>query len=179
VARTPIDELEYCTAHNKCLDCHLEGYDTAAVKRQMRRTLNVPCCRRHLYAYKKKVNDADAKKYARASAQKRQARLCTYKGCHRKLIPQELLPPWIRESTCGLHFVIKAFRVNRASLLRLITEHCLTPEEREGMTAQNLVYRRGDGLVWFSARVGRTYITEIFSARSLLKLHEQLRQRTI
>ena len=41
------------------------------------------------------------------------------------------------------------------------------------MTAQNVVYRRGDGLVLFGARKGRRYTTLIFSASDLLDLHKK------
>src|SRR5581483_10577682 len=162
--RISSDDLEYCTECKKCLDCYMAGNDAPAVKFQKRRRLSVPCCGKHFQAYKNKVNQANRRKYAKTSAQKQQTRQCVYKGCHKKLIPQELLPPWIQESTCGLHTTFKAFRVNRGAILRLITEHCLTPEERDGMTAQNIVYRRGDGLVWFSARKPRVYLTICFSA---------------
>ena len=30
-------------------------------------------------------------------------RQCVSPGCHNKLIPQELLPPWRKEKTCGMH----------------------------------------------------------------------------
>ena len=174
VPRLLAEDLGFCTAERKCLDCYQKGEDTPAAKWQTRRKFKVPCCHKHFYAYRKKVNEADSRKYARNSAQKRNKRQRVYKGCGRKLIPQELLPPWIQESTCGLHSTFKAFRMNRASILRLITEHCLTPEERDGITAQNVVYRRGDGLLWFGARKGQTSFTRCFTARSLMKLYKQV-----
>lgn len=169
------DNLRYCVAKKICLDCYEEGNDKPAVELQKRRSHNVPCCRKHLNAYKSKLNRVNARKYARTAERKKQTGHCTYNGCRNKLIPKELLPPWIDESTCGMHSRFKACRVNRHTLLRLIFEHCLTPEEREGMTAQNVVYRSGDGLVWFSARKAHIYVTTCFSARALLKLHKELR----
>jgi hypothetical protein len=174
VPRRTAEDLRVCAQEKKCLDCYLEGEDTRAVQWQQRRKVNVPCCRKHFYAHKKKTNEADAKKYARNSDQKRQKRQCVYKGCRNKLIPQELLPPWIKEKTCGLHTTFKAFRMNRASFLRLITEHCLKPEERDGWTVQCVVYRRGDALMWIGASNGRVYRTISFTVRSLVKLHKQL-----
>ncbi len=175
VARLSAEDLKFCTDQEKCFDCYQKDQDTPAVKLQTRRKLKVPCCQKHFFAYRNKVNEADAKKYARNSAKKVKARICVYKGCRRKLIPKELLPPWIDERTCGLHCKFKAFRSNRASILRFITEHCLTPEERDGMTAENVVYRRGDGLVWFGWSQGQTSSTVIFSARDLLEKLDQVR----
>ena len=169
VARLSAEDLEFCTEQKKCLDCYQKDDDTPAVKWQTRRQFKVPCCHKHFYEHKNKTNEADTKKYARNSAKKVKARMCVYKGCRGKLIPKELLPPWIDERTCGLHCKFKAFRTNRASILRFITEHCLTPEERDGMTAEDVVYRRGDGLVLFKWSQGQTSSTVIFSARDLLE----------
>ena len=96
------------------------------------------------------------------------------KVCHGKLIPQELLPPWIRETTCGMHVGFKAFRVNRNTILRLIIEHRLTPEERK-MTVQSVIYKRRGGLVFISLSEPGLYLTKGYSANDLLDLHKQLR----
>jgi hypothetical protein len=175
VPRLLIEDLKFCKQENICFDCYQEGGDKPGVELQTRKKLKVPCCRKHFYAYKKKINQAEAKKYARSSAEKRQMRQCTYKGCHRKLIPQELLPPWIKETTCGMHGTFKAFRVNRNTILRLITEYYLTPEERKSLTAQNVIYKPGESLVWFSAKEAGFYVTKGFSTRDLLNLHKKIR----
>jgi hypothetical protein len=47
---------------------------------------------------------ADAEKYRRNSDTKRRAGRCVYKGCHHKLIPPDVLPPWLRKRrTCVVH----------------------------------------------------------------------------
>jgi hypothetical protein len=94
VARTSKDELEYCRKQNACYDCHSDGKVEPSLKLQTRGSLKVPCCRKHFNAYKSKINEAGARKYARSSAIKREAGECTYKGCDHKLIPRELLPTW-------------------------------------------------------------------------------------
>lgn len=71
-----------------------------------------------------------------------------------------------------MHTTFKAFRANRASILRLIVEHCLTPAESGGIV-QSIIYRPGDALVWFSTRKGRVINTIVFTARSLLELHKK------
>ena len=169
------DDLKHCINTGRCLDCYQKHEDTLANKRQKRGRLEVPCCYKHFYAHKNKISEADARKYARTSARKRLVRQCVVKGCKNKLIPQELLPPSIKEGTCGLHGSFKAFQKNRDSMLRLITEHCLEPEERKGMTAQDVVYRRGSKWVLFGSLKGRAYTTIVFSASSLLELHQKIR----
>jgi hypothetical protein len=136
----------------------------------------VPCCVAHFNAYKSKLSQASARKYLRSSEAKERAGRCVYKGCHRKLIPRELLPPWIRERTCGLHGTFKAFRVNRIELLRFITEHCLTEEERKG-TPENIVYKRDLGVVFVGVRFDNRYQTTHRSAAELLKQYLALRQK--
>jgi hypothetical protein len=171
------DELEYCSKENTCFDCHSEGSVKVAAELQTRGRLKVPCCRKHFNAYRSKINDAGAKKYARSAAVKRQARECTYKNCDHKLIPEELLPSWWRrESTCGTHVAFKAFRVNREGLLRFITQHCLTPEERENTTAQNIIYYPGQSYILFSQQKPNLYHTKVFSAGDLLERYEQFRR---
>ena len=167
-------DLKFCQHEKICLDCYREGNNEAALKLQTRRTFKVPCCRTHFYEYKKTINDANAKKYARSSAKKREARQCTYKGCHRKLTPRELLPPWIKESTCGLHGTPKAFRVNRKTMLQLITNYYLSPKEKS-MTVQNLIYKPHESLVWFSASEPGMYILKCFSASDLLERYKRTR----
>lgn len=150
MARISKDELEYCVRQNVCSDCHSEENVKAAVEFQTRGRLKVPCCRKHFNAYRSKINEADARKYARTSAVQREAGECNYKGCHHKLIPQELLPPWWkREGTCGMHVAFKAFRVNREGLLNILL----------GLAKPGL------------------YHTKCFSASDLLERYKQFRQR--
>jgi hypothetical protein len=173
--RTSSDEVNYCTDKNECFDCHSDNKAIAAVDFQKRGTFRVPCCRAHFYAYKNKINEANGKKYARRSAAKRKAGLCVAPGCHNKLIPQELLPPWVRESTCGMHQAFRALPANRPAILRFIIDHCLTDEERKG-TAQNIIYKRRLGIIFFSTQYPGCYHTKAFSARDLLQRYKQVCQ---
>jgi hypothetical protein len=175
MARTLRDDLEYCRKQNACLDCHSEGHSKAAVKLRKRGKLKVPCCLPHFNAYKSKTSQANAKKYARRAAARRRAGLCVAPGCHNKLIPQELLPPWVRESTCGMHKAFRALPANRPAILRFIIAHCLTDEERKG-TAQNIIYKRRLRVIWFSAQHPGYYHTKAFSARDLLRRYKQVYQ---
>lgn len=168
------DDLEYCRERNECLDCHSAGIVKSSVKTQTRGKLKVPCCAAHFNAYKSKLSQAGVGKYRRRSEAKVRAGYCVYKGCHRKLIPQELLPPWIRERTCGMHGAFKAFRVNRAAILRFITESYMTEEERKG-TSQNIIYKPDLGVVCFGVRYDNRYETTIFSAPGLLERYLKLR----
>jgi hypothetical protein len=175
VARISKDELEYCRKQNACYDCHSDDTIKTAVELQTRRRLKVPCCRKHFNAYKTKINEAGAKKYARSAAIKRKAGECTYKGCHHKLIPQEFLPPkWKRESTCGMHGVFKAFRVNRAGLVRFLIQHCLSPGLGEGMAAQHIIYHAGEGHILFGLSKPNVYLTRGFSASDLVKRYKAI-----
>jgi hypothetical protein len=175
VPRLSVEDVNFCKQERICVDCYRADAHTLGVSLQKRRGLKVPCCRKHFYAYKNKINEAEAKKHARNCAEKRRTRRCTYKGCNRKLIPQELLPPGIRESTCGMHGTFKAFRVNRNTILRLITEHYLTPVERKSLTAQNVIYKPDVGIVLFGARGANFYETKGFSLSDLLELHKRTR----
>ena len=175
MARISRDDLSYCTSKNKCLDCHADNKVKAGLHFQIRGKLRVPCCRAHFNAYKSRRSRANAKKYARRSAARRKAGLCVAPGCHNKLIPKELLPPWVRESTCGMHVAFRAIPVSRPAILRFIIEHCLTDEERRG-TAQNIIYKRRLGIVWFSAQHPAYYHTKAFSARDLLRRYKQVYQ---
>lgn len=170
------DDLEYCSERNECLDCHSAGIVKPSVKTQTRGKLKVPCCVAHFNAYKSKLSQASAKKYRRSSEEKEEAGRCVYKGCHRKLIPQELLPPWIQERTCGIHGAFKAFRVNRTAILRFITEQCLTEEERKGRP-QNIIYKPELGVVCIGLRYDNRYETTIFSTRGLLQQYLKLRYK--
>jgi hypothetical protein len=178
MARILRDDLEYCRKLNACLDCHSEDDPGPAVKVQTRGKLKVPCCRKHFNAYKSRINEAGARKYASSSTAKREAGECTYKGCHHKLIPRELLPPWWkRESTCGIHVAFKAFRINREALLGFIIQHCLTPTESEGMTPQSIIYNAGQGYILLGLGKPGLYHTKCFSASGLLERYKQFRKR--
>ncbi len=173
MARLSGSDLEFCRAENICVDCYKDGRDTQAKKLQKRKRTQVPCCREHFYSYRAKLNQADANDYALNSSKKKAVGRCSFKGCKNKLIPRELLPPWISEKTCGVHARFKAFRANRSAMLRLITEHCLTQEERARFTAHNLIYRSGDSFVFFGAARGKSYKTIAFSSASLLELYKR------
>ena len=80
--RTSSDEVNYCTDKNECFDCHSVNKVIVAVDFQKRGKFRVPCCRAHFYAYKNKINEANAKKYARSAAPRRKAGLCVSPGCH-------------------------------------------------------------------------------------------------
>jgi len=176
VPRISRDDLEYCRKRNECLDCHSAGIVKSSARTQTRGNLKVPCCVAHFNAYKSKLSQASARKYRRSSEAKERVGRCVYKGCHNKLIPQELLPPWIRERTCGMHGAFKAFRINRTALLRFITEHCLTDEERKG-TPQSIIYKPGGGFVFIKLRYDNRDETTIHSAPELLKQYLKLRQK--
>lgn len=76
---------------------------------------------------------------------KRKAGQCVAPGCHNKLIPHELLPTWWKqEKICGMHGRFKAFRVNRAAIVKFIIERCLGPGLGEGMVAQSIIYHAGE-----------------------------------
>ncbi len=178
MARISRENLDYCSTRRECFDCHSDHKVNAAVDFQKRGKFRVPCCRGHFYAYKNKINKANAKKYARSAASKREAGECTSKGCHHKLIPRELLPPWWkRESTCGMHGVFKAFRVNRAALVRFVMQHCLSPGLGEGMTAQHIIYYAREGYILLGLRKPNLYLTKGFAASDLLERYEQFRRR--
>jgi hypothetical protein len=179
VARISRDALDDCRKYKLCFDCYAEGNDEPAKKLQTRRKRKVPCCRAHWYAYKLKINRANARKYARRSAAKRKAGLCVSPGCHHKLIPQELLPAWWkREKTCGMHGRFKA-RVNRAALVRFVIEHCLMPALGEGMVAQNIIYYAREGYILLGLSKPNLYLTRGFSASDLLERYEQFRRAKV
>jgi hypothetical protein len=175
MARISRDNLDYCSTRGECLDSHSQGKLTPSVKFQVRGRFKVPCCRAHFNAHKSRRSQANAKKYARRSAARRQARLCVAPGCHNKLIPQELLPPWVRESTCGMHAKFRAIPANRPALLRFITEHWLTDEQRKG-TAQNIIYKPRRGIVYFAAQYPGYYHTMAIPASDLLQRYKQVSQ---
>ncbi len=175
LARISKDNLDYCSKRRECFDCYSQGKVKASVKFQKRGKFKVPSCRLHINVYNSKASQANARKYARRSAVRRKAGLCVAPGCHNKLIPQELLPPWVRESTCGMHGAFRHLPANRPAILRFIIEHCLTDEERKG-TAQNIVYKRRLGIVFFSTQYPGCYHTKAFSARGLLQRYKQVCQ---
>jgi hypothetical protein len=174
MARTATDELKYCIEHRACFDCHAAGIIKAAVKLQRRGKLIAPLCRTHFNAYRSKINLANAPKYLRRSVAKQQAGECVVAGCHHKLIPPELLPPWMRERTCGLHGTFKAFRVNRYRLASFITQHYLTDEQRKSATAQNIIYEPGEAFAFFAVKTTGYYHTKIFTVKALLEHYHEL-----
>lgn len=75
-----------------------------------------------------------------------------------------------------MHGAFKAFRVNRAAILRFITEHCLTENERKGIS-QNIIYKPDLGVVCLGVQYDNRYETTIFSARGLLQQYLKLRYK--
>jgi hypothetical protein len=175
MARISRENLDYCSTRGECLDCHSQDKLRPSTEFQKRGRFTVPCCKAHFNAYKSRRSQANAKKYARRSAVRRKAGLCVAPGCHNKLIPQELLPPWVREITCGMHAEFRASAANRSSILRFIIEHWLTDEERKG-TAQNIIYKRRLGFVFFAAQYPGYFHTKIISASNLLERYKQVCQ---
>jgi hypothetical protein len=176
VPRISKDDLDYCRKRNECLDCHSAGIVKSSARTQTRGKLKVPCCVAHFNAYKSKLSQANARKYRRASERKELTGRCVYKGCHNDLIPRELLPPWIRERTCGMHGTFKAFRVNRVAMLRFITEQCLSEEERKGKP-ENIVYDPKHGFAFIKLRYDNRKETIAFTARGLLEQYLKLRRK--
>jgi len=176
MARITLDELNYCIAKGECLDCHAASIVKAAAGLQKRGKLRVPSCRAHFNAYRSKINQRDLVKAQRRADAKQKAGLCIQSGCHNKMIPQELLPPWIRERTCGMHGGFKAFRVNRTALVPFITQHYFTHEQRRSASAQNIIYKPGEAFAFFAVKMPGYYLTKIFSAKDLLQRYRQIQQ---
>ncbi len=172
MARISKDELEYCRNQKACFECHSEGIVKAAVKFQIRRNQKVPLCRAHWYAYKGRASRSNASKYARRSIAKQTAGKCVFSGCNNRLIPPELLPPWMRERTCGMHGSFKAFRINRTAILRFIAEHCLKDHERSGKP-QNIIFKESPGFIFLGLQYPGHYQTKCFSATELLLRYRQ------
>jgi len=173
MARISREDLDYCSRQKECFDCHAKHDVTAAAEFQKRGHYKVPSCRPHFNAYKSKASQISAGKYRRRSAARLLGRRCVSTGCHNKLIPQELLPSWIKEKTCGMHREFRSFPVSRTGLLQFIVEHCLTDEERKG-TAQSIIYKRRCEIVWFSTQHPAGYYhTRGFSTRDLILRYTQ------
>jgi hypothetical protein len=178
VARISRVDLDHCIAQKECLDCYLKDRTGAGPKLQRRSKLLVPCCLPHFNAHKRKTSQANAQKYARRSKAKREVRQCVSPGCHHKLIPQELLPPWWKpEKTCGMHVAFKAFRVNRNAIVKFVIEHCLSPGLGDGMVAQSIIYHSKEAYILFGLSKSNLHLTRGFSASDLLKRYEQFRGR--
>jgi hypothetical protein len=119
------------------------------------------------------MSQINARKYRRRSAARLLVHQCVAPGCHNKLIPQDLLPPWVQEKTCGMHARFQSFPVSRTGLLRFIVEHCLTDEERKGM-AQSIIYKRRWGIVWFGTQHPAGYYhTKGFAKSDLIQRYTQ------
>jgi hypothetical protein len=173
------DDLEYCSKFDKCLDCYREEKDVQALRFQLRRKLRVPCCRKHFDGYVEKMSQANALKYARHSERRQKAGLCGYHGCQAKLIPRELLPSWRRnERTCGQHGTFKAFQINRSAIIQYIMD-CMTPEERAVAKLQNVIYKRGEGLVFIGIQYPNRYVTGAGSASRLERQIKEIRSQNV
>ena len=152
------DDLEYCVKYEKCLDCYAKDKDTKAVRHQQRGKLRVPCCQKDFDDHERKMREVNPSKYARRAARKQKTGLCVYHGCHRKLIPREILPLRIRtERTCGLHGTFKASRLNRIAMSKFIIDHCLTAEQRKGMKLRNIIYKPGEPLAFIGLQYPGSY----------------------
>jgi hypothetical protein len=174
------DALEHCTKLNYCWDCYREEKDVKALRFQLRRKLRVPCCRKHFYDHAEKMRQANALKYARHSERKQKTGLCGHYGCQAKLIPRELLPPWgRRERTCGQHGTFKAFQINRIAVIQYIMDHSLTPEKRETAMLQNVIYKRGEGLVFIGIQYPNRYETHVGSASNLERRIKEIRAQKV
>jgi hypothetical protein len=163
------ENLEYCVNLNKCLDCYIEDKDVAAVGFQQRKGPRVPCCRQHFEDYKAKVSQTNVLKYARRSARRQKLGRCIC--CQSKLIPRELLPPWMHDISCGVH---GAWRPNRVAMFQFIRDYCLTPEERKGMKLQNIIYKRDEGLVFIGIQYPDHYSTQAWAARDLERRYREV-----
>jgi hypothetical protein len=180
MARISSENLAYCSERQKCLDCYSLDEDEPSVTFQTRGKFKVPCCKAHFFAHRKKIKEANAKKYDQRTSAKRKAGECTYTKCGHKLIPKELLPKWWkRESRCGLHGIFKAFRVNRAGLASFVIQHCLSPSLGEGMEAQSIIYHAGKGLILFGLSNGKSYLTRGFVAKDLIKRYAEFRRQNL
>jgi hypothetical protein len=178
MARILRDDLDYCSEARKCLDCYSLGKDEPSVRFHTRGKFKVPYCKAHFFAHRKKIKEANAKKYDRRTSPKRKAGECTYTNCRHKLIPEELLPKWWkRESRCGLHGEFKAFRVNRAGLASFVIQHCLSPGLGEGMEAQSIIYHAGHGYILFGLSKGNLYLTRGFVAKDLIQRYTEFRRQ--
>ena len=80
---------------------------------------------------------------------------------------------------CGIHGVFKAFRVNRAALVRFVMQHCLSPGLGEGMAAQHIIYYAREGYILLGLSKPNLYLTRGFSASDLLARYEQFRRAKI
>lgn len=174
------DHLEDCARFNWCCDCYMQEKDVQAVRPQRRGKLEVPCCRKHFEDYAGKMRQAVALKYARHSERKQKAGLCGHYGCQAKLIPRELLPPWARrERSCGRHGTFKAFQINRIAVIQYIMDHSLTQEKRETAMLQNVIYKRGEGLVFIGIQYPNRYETHVGSASNLERRIKEIRSQKV
>jgi hypothetical protein len=175
--RISIDDLEYCRGQRECLVCHYAGQAVPSTRVQKRGRLDVPCCRLHFLDYEIKAAKRNARKYARRVGFGAESGRCV--RCPHKLIPREILPSPARERTCGLHGSFKAFHVNRAALVEVITEKCLSLDERKDMILQDIFYKRGNDFVVLGMQHPGYYHTKIFSARGLLQLYHDLHRNEL
>jgi len=158
----------------------MEEKDVKTLIFQPRGKQRVPCCRKHFEDHAGKMRQANALKYARHSERKQKAGLCGHYGCQAKLIPRELLPPWARrEHTCGQHGTFKAFQINRMAVIQYIMEYSLTPEKRETAMLQNVIYKRGEGLVFIGIQYPNCYETHAGSASNLERRIMEIRSQKV
>src|ERR1700733_3953584 len=173
MARIKKDELEHCIRNKRCVDCHEQNEVIEASEFQRRRRLIVPCCRKHFNEYRSKMSRPNHRKHQRRSQTKLKMGICSYPGCHHKLIPQELIPRQLRDRSCGLHGRVRAFRLNRSSMSEFIIKHCLTAEQREGMKLRNIVYKPDEPLAFVGLQYPKSYQTLILPAIDLRRRYDE------
>lgn len=174
-------DLEYCRQYKKCCDCYIKGKDTKAIRLQRRGKRRIPCCQEDFDNHKRKLKQVNASKYARRAARKQKTGTCVSNGCHRPLIPRELLPSWLRgERTCGTHGVFKECRENRLALGKVVIENYLTAEQRKGMRLQNIIYKRRRkgkayiGLLFIGMQYPGHYTTQIWSVEDVQNRYDEI-----
>ena len=141
---------------------------------QQRRRLKVPCCRKHFNEYRSKMSEPNQRKYKRRSQAKQKRGLCVYSGCRNRLIPREMLPRRMRERCCGLHGTGRTFRLNRITMGKFIIDHCLTAEQRKDVRLRNVIYKRGDGLVFLGVQYPGSYQTQVWPASDLRRRYDEI-----
>jgi len=181
------DDLKYCVEFDECWDCYIKDRPPEAQEipksrepllRQQRGNLQVPCCQKHFKEYERKVKEASDSKYKRRKARRAKAGLCVSHGCNKNLIPPELLPFWRRgESTCGIHGKSNPPWLNRLAIIKLIMDHCLTPEQRKVARPQNVIYKRGSELVFVRIQYPNYSATEIWATSVLKRLYKKFHSK--
>ena len=171
------DDLEYCVRNKRCIDCHAQNEVIEASEFQRRRRLVVPCCRKHFNEYKSKMSQPNHRKYQRRSENKQKLGICSYPGCHNKLIPQELIPRQLRDRSCGLHGTIRAFRLNRTAISDFILDYCLTTEQRKCVRLRSIIYKPGEPLAFVGLQYPSAYQLQVWPASDLRRRYDEIHSK--